>query len=97
MSLIGATMLTQCYDKFKEVYPDSYQDILLMHKEASLLGSSPQTIAQCGQGFQKHYRRVIQIVCFFTQCSLTPSCCHHSSSLPLLNLALKRLSFSAAK
>ncbi|KAG1841743.1 uncharacterized protein F5891DRAFT_890057, partial [Suillus fuscotomentosus] len=57
----GATVRTQCYDKFKEVYSDSYQDILLMHEEASLLGSSPQTIAQRGQGFQKHYRRVIQI------------------------------------
>lgn len=65
MSLIGVTVQTQCYDKFKEVYSDSYQDILLMHEEASLLGSSPQTIAQRGQGFQKHYRRVIQIVCFF--------------------------------
>ncbi|KAG1836017.1 hypothetical protein DFJ58DRAFT_614517, partial [Suillus subalutaceus] len=57
----GATVRTQCYDKFKEAYPDSYQDILLMHEEASLLGSSPQTIAQRGHGFQKHYRRVIQI------------------------------------
>ncbi|KAG1787799.1 uncharacterized protein HD556DRAFT_1198723, partial [Suillus plorans] len=62
MSLIGVTVRTQCYDKFKEVYSDSYQDILLMHEEASLLGSSPQTIAQRGQGFQKHYRRVIQIL-----------------------------------
>ncbi|KAG1863947.1 hypothetical protein C8R48DRAFT_561401, partial [Suillus tomentosus] len=59
--LVGATVRTQCYNKFKEVYSDSYQDILLMHEEASLLGSSPQTIAQHGQGFQKHYRRVIQI------------------------------------
>ncbi|KAG1864822.1 hypothetical protein F4604DRAFT_1905288 [Suillus subluteus] len=42
----SATMRTQCYDKFKEAYPDSYQDLLLMHEEASLLGSSPQTIAQ---------------------------------------------------
>ncbi|KAG2744019.1 hypothetical protein P692DRAFT_20654448, partial [Suillus brevipes Sb2] len=57
-----ATVRTQCYDKFKEAYPDSYQDILLMHEEASLLGSSPQTIAQRGHGFQKHYRRVIQIL-----------------------------------
>ncbi|KAG1881253.1 hypothetical protein F4604DRAFT_1678839 [Suillus subluteus] len=58
----SATVRTQCYDKFKEAYPDSYQDLLLMHEEASLLGSSPQTIAQRAQGFQKHYRRVIQIL-----------------------------------
>ncbi|KAG1848051.1 hypothetical protein DFJ58DRAFT_612003, partial [Suillus subalutaceus] len=57
----SATVRTQCYDKFKEAYPDSYQDLLFMHEEASLLGSSTQTIAQRGQGFQKHYRRVIQI------------------------------------
>ncbi|KAG1857316.1 hypothetical protein DFJ58DRAFT_640948, partial [Suillus subalutaceus] len=49
----GATVRTQCYDKFKEAYPDTYQDILSMHEEASLLGSSPQTIAQRGQTFQK--------------------------------------------
>ncbi|KAG1897302.1 uncharacterized protein F5891DRAFT_1192000 [Suillus fuscotomentosus] len=58
----SATVHTQCYDKFKEAYPESYQDLLLMHKEALLLGSSTQTIAQRGQGFQKHYRRVIQIL-----------------------------------
>ncbi|KAG2125731.1 hypothetical protein DEU56DRAFT_716477, partial [Suillus clintonianus] len=57
----SATVRTQCYDKFKEAYPDSYQDLLSMHEEAALLGSSTQTIAQRGQGFQKHYRRVIQI------------------------------------
>ncbi|KAG1850116.1 hypothetical protein C8R48DRAFT_569297, partial [Suillus tomentosus] len=49
----GATMRTQCYDKFKVAYPDTYQDILSMHEEVSLLGSSPQTIAQRGQTFQK--------------------------------------------
>ncbi|KAG2066092.1 hypothetical protein BDR04DRAFT_1121379 [Suillus decipiens] len=51
----SAIICTQCYDKFKEAYPDSYQDLLLMHEEALLLGSSTQTIAQHGQGFQKHY------------------------------------------
>ncbi|KAG1840054.1 hypothetical protein F4604DRAFT_1690916 [Suillus subluteus] len=58
----SATVRTQCYDKFKKAYPDSYQDLLSMHEEAALLGSSTQTIAQRGQGFQKHYRRVIQIL-----------------------------------
>ncbi|KAG2157709.1 uncharacterized protein EDB93DRAFT_1246765 [Suillus bovinus] len=58
----GATVHKQCYKSFKDTYPDSYQDLLLMHEEASLLGSTPQTIAQHGQGFQKHYRRVIQIL-----------------------------------
>ncbi|KAG1861224.1 hypothetical protein F4604DRAFT_1684050 [Suillus subluteus] len=42
----SATVRTQCYDKFKEAYPDSYQDLLSMHEEAALLGSSTQTIAQ---------------------------------------------------
>ncbi|KAG2738615.1 hypothetical protein P692DRAFT_20758073, partial [Suillus brevipes Sb2] len=60
--LTGATVRKQCYESFKDTYPDSYQDLLLMHEEASLLGSTPQTIAQRGQGFQKHYRRVIQIL-----------------------------------
>ncbi|KAG1777168.1 hypothetical protein EV702DRAFT_1197489 [Suillus placidus] len=58
----SATVRKQCYESFKDTYPDSYQDLLLMHEEASLLGSTPQTIAQRGQGFQKHYRRVIQIL-----------------------------------
>ncbi|KAG2739564.1 hypothetical protein P692DRAFT_20755375 [Suillus brevipes Sb2] len=62
IDLTGATVRKQCYESFKDTYPDSYQDLLLMHEEASLLGSTPQTIAQCGQGFQKHYRRVIQIL-----------------------------------
>ncbi|KAG1856838.1 hypothetical protein C8R48DRAFT_775782 [Suillus tomentosus] len=58
----SATMRTQCYDKFKVAYPDTYQDILSMHEEVSLLGSSPQTIVQRGQTFQKHYRRVVNIL-----------------------------------
>lgn len=88
--LTGATVRTQCYDKFKEAYPDSYQDLLLMHEEALLLGSSTQTIAQRGQGFQKHYRRVIQIVCYLTRSFIIASYCYLSLTLLPLSVALKQ-------
>ncbi|KAG0700548.1 hypothetical protein DFH29DRAFT_760374, partial [Suillus ampliporus] len=49
----SATLRTRCYEKFKDTFPDAYQDILSKHEEVSLLGSSAQTIAQRGQVFQK--------------------------------------------
>ncbi|KAG1861007.1 hypothetical protein C8R48DRAFT_774269 [Suillus tomentosus] len=58
----SATLRRQCYEKFKDTFADAYQDILLKHEEVALLGSSPQTIAQRGQVFQKHYRSVINIL-----------------------------------
>jgi hypothetical protein len=59
---IGATLRRKCYEKFKDTFPDTYQDILSKHEEVALLSSSPQTIAQRGQAFQKHYRSVTSIV-----------------------------------
>ncbi|KAG1882250.1 hypothetical protein F4604DRAFT_1678649 [Suillus subluteus] len=58
----SATLRTQCYEKFKDTFPDAYQDILSKHEEVSHLGSSPQTIAQRGQAFQRHYRSVMSIL-----------------------------------
>ncbi|KAG1873296.1 hypothetical protein C8R48DRAFT_669895 [Suillus tomentosus] len=58
----SATVRRQCYEKFKMAFPDTYQDILSRHEEASLLGSSPQTIAQRAQAFQKHYRSVSSLL-----------------------------------
>ncbi|KAG0699037.1 hypothetical protein DFH29DRAFT_1002340 [Suillus ampliporus] len=58
----SATLRTRCYEKFKDTFPDAYQDILSKHEEVSLLGSSAQTIAQRGQVFQKYYRSVISIL-----------------------------------
>ncbi|KAG1835772.1 hypothetical protein DFJ58DRAFT_847386 [Suillus subalutaceus] len=52
----------KCYEKFKDTFPDTYQDILSKHEEVALLSSSPQTIAQRGQAFQKHYRSVTSIL-----------------------------------
>ncbi|KAG1724159.1 uncharacterized protein EDB91DRAFT_1255376 [Suillus paluster] len=45
----SATLRMRCYEKFKDTFPDAYQDILSKHEEVSLLGASPQTIAQRGQ------------------------------------------------
>ncbi|KAG2750876.1 hypothetical protein P692DRAFT_20728477, partial [Suillus brevipes Sb2] len=57
-----ATLRRKCYEKFKDTFPDTYQDILSKHEEVALLSSSPQTIAQRGQAFQKHYRSVTSIL-----------------------------------
>ncbi|KAG2056555.1 hypothetical protein BDR06DRAFT_969939 [Suillus hirtellus] len=58
----SVTLQRQCYEKFKNTFADAYQDILLKHEEVALLGLSPQTIAQHGQAFQKHYQSVINIL-----------------------------------
>ncbi|KAG1854252.1 hypothetical protein F4604DRAFT_1515631, partial [Suillus subluteus] len=41
------------YAKFKEQFPDTYQDILDTHEELASLGALPQTIGQRGQAFQR--------------------------------------------
>ncbi|KAG1767429.1 hypothetical protein EDD22DRAFT_763625, partial [Suillus occidentalis] len=43
----------ECYAKFKEQFPDTYQDILDTHEELASLGALPQTIGQRGQAFQR--------------------------------------------
>ncbi|KAG1847695.1 hypothetical protein DFJ58DRAFT_843138 [Suillus subalutaceus] len=40
----SATLRRKCYEKFKDTFPDTYQDILSKHEEVALLSSSPQTI-----------------------------------------------------
>ncbi|KAG2342175.1 hypothetical protein BDR05DRAFT_949145 [Suillus weaverae] len=37
----------QCYEKFKDTFPDAYQDILDMFDEAAVLGTATQTVSQC--------------------------------------------------
>ncbi|KAG1755307.1 hypothetical protein EDD22DRAFT_758660, partial [Suillus occidentalis] len=36
----------KCYAKFKEQFPDTYQDILDTHEKLTSLGALPQTIGQ---------------------------------------------------
>ncbi|KAG1889579.1 hypothetical protein F4604DRAFT_1915438 [Suillus subluteus] len=52
----------QCYEHFKNTYPDSYQDILDTYEELDMLSDAPQTIAQSTQTFQKLTRRVGSIL-----------------------------------
>ncbi|KAG1879477.1 hypothetical protein C8R48DRAFT_571805, partial [Suillus tomentosus] len=49
----SVTVRKECYAKFKEQYPDTYQDILDMHDEISLLSGLPQTVGQRAQAFQR--------------------------------------------
>ncbi|KAG1901132.1 uncharacterized protein F5891DRAFT_1187824 [Suillus fuscotomentosus] len=49
---------THCYEKFKDTFPDAYQDILDMFDEAAVLGATTQTISQCGQSFQRLCKKV---------------------------------------
>ncbi|KAG0695220.1 hypothetical protein DFH29DRAFT_790485, partial [Suillus ampliporus] len=54
----GMPIRTKCYDLFKEAFPDKYKDILSIHNEVKMLSTSPQTVSQRGQEFQKYYRRM---------------------------------------
>ncbi|KAG1902465.1 uncharacterized protein F5891DRAFT_1186586 [Suillus fuscotomentosus] len=58
----SVTVCKECYTKFKEQYPDTYQDILDMHDEISLLSGLPQTVGQCAQAFQWFQKRVTDIL-----------------------------------
>lgn len=58
-------MRKDCYAKFKEQYPDTFQDILDMHDEISSLGGVPQTVSQRAQAFQRLQKRVTNIVSDF--------------------------------
>jgi hypothetical protein len=49
----GTMLQTRCYEKFKDTFPDTYQDILDMFDEAAMLGTAAQTVSQCGQSFQR--------------------------------------------
>ncbi|KAG1835365.1 hypothetical protein DFJ58DRAFT_847448 [Suillus subalutaceus] len=59
---ICATLRRKCYEKFKDNLSRHLQDILSKHEEVAILSSSPQTIAQRGQAFQKTLRSVTSIV-----------------------------------
>ncbi|KAG2028587.1 hypothetical protein BDR03DRAFT_1019604, partial [Suillus americanus] len=58
----SATVRKDCYAKFKEQYPDTFQDILDMHDEISSLGGLPQTVSQRAQAFQRLQKRVTNIL-----------------------------------
>ncbi|KAG1857648.1 hypothetical protein C8R48DRAFT_674628 [Suillus tomentosus] len=53
---------TRCYEKFKDTFPDAYQDILDMFDEAAVLGATTQTISQHGQSFQRLCKKVAGIL-----------------------------------
>ncbi|KAG1859751.1 hypothetical protein F4604DRAFT_1930477 [Suillus subluteus] len=58
----SVTRQKECYAKFKEQFPDTYQDILDTHEELASLGALPQTIGQRRQAFQRFHRRVTNIL-----------------------------------
>ncbi|KAG2129944.1 hypothetical protein DEU56DRAFT_690070, partial [Suillus clintonianus] len=49
----SAGVRKECYVKFKEQFPDTYQDILDTHDEMASLGGLPQTVSQRAQAFQR--------------------------------------------
>ncbi|KAG2124874.1 hypothetical protein DEU56DRAFT_916815 [Suillus clintonianus] len=53
---------TRCYEKFKDTFPDAYQDILDMFDEAAVLGAATQTVSQRGQSFQRLCKKVTGIL-----------------------------------
>ncbi|KAG0706005.1 hypothetical protein DFH29DRAFT_1077381 [Suillus ampliporus] len=53
---------TRCYEKFKDTFPDAYQDILDMFDEATVLGAATQTVSQHGQSFQRLCKKVAGIL-----------------------------------
>ncbi|KAG2737950.1 hypothetical protein P692DRAFT_20759986 [Suillus brevipes Sb2] len=53
---------TRCYEKFKDTFPDAYQDILDMFDEAAVLGAATQTVSQHGQSFQRLCKKVTGIL-----------------------------------
>ncbi|KAG1843343.1 hypothetical protein DFJ58DRAFT_731632 [Suillus subalutaceus] len=58
----SATVRKDCYTKFKDQYPNTFQDILNMHDEISSLGGVPQTVSRCAQAFQRLQKRVTNIL-----------------------------------
>ncbi|KAG2092118.1 uncharacterized protein F5147DRAFT_538055, partial [Suillus discolor] len=57
----GTAVRRLCYEKFKEAFPDDYQDILSAYNEANHIGSA-STLNQHQQSFQKLYRRVASLL-----------------------------------
>ncbi|KAG1872240.1 hypothetical protein F4604DRAFT_1495736, partial [Suillus subluteus] len=49
----SVTVRKECYAKFKEQFPDMYQDILDTHDELTSLGGLPHTVSQRAQAFQR--------------------------------------------
>ncbi|KIK42190.1 hypothetical protein CY34DRAFT_46605, partial [Suillus luteus UH-Slu-Lm8-n1] len=62
LTRLGVTTRKECYAKFKEQFPDTYQDILDTHDELTSLDGLPQTIGQRVQAFQGFHRRVTNIL-----------------------------------
>lgn len=58
----GTRLQTRCYEKFKDAFPDTYQDILNMFDEAAVLGAAAQTMSQRGQSFQRLCKKVAGMV-----------------------------------
>ncbi|KAG1722376.1 uncharacterized protein EDB91DRAFT_1063952 [Suillus paluster] len=57
----GTAVQRLCYEKFKEAFPNDYQDILSAYSEAHHIGTA-STLNQCLQSFQKLYRRVASLL-----------------------------------
>ncbi|KAG1818703.1 uncharacterized protein BJ212DRAFT_1479689 [Suillus subaureus] len=54
----SAIMHHNCYELFKNEYPDSWQTILEYHEEATVLMGAPQTVAMQAQEFHKFGKKV---------------------------------------
>ncbi|KAG0695533.1 hypothetical protein DFH29DRAFT_879987 [Suillus ampliporus] len=57
----GTAMQRLCYEKFKEAFPDNYQDILSAYSEAHHIGAA-STLNQHLQSFQKLHRQVASLI-----------------------------------
>ncbi|KAG6371476.1 hypothetical protein JVT61DRAFT_9508 [Boletus reticuloceps] len=59
---ITPTICRQLYTKFKEDNGENWQEILEIHNMLELSDSSPQTIVQCAQMFNKTCKRVMSLL-----------------------------------
>ncbi|KIK94719.1 hypothetical protein PAXRUDRAFT_11885 [Paxillus rubicundulus Ve08.2h10] len=52
--------MSQCYKAFQQEFPDAWQEIPEMYKEAEVLGDVDKTVAQCQKLFHKSTRKLAQ-------------------------------------
>jgi hypothetical protein len=99
-NFIDMSIRTKCYEQFKDIFPDTYKDILTVYDEMKTLSGSPHTVSQRAQEFQKYYKRLFSTVSMLwwslaAQYSLT--ILYLRSTVLLLSLVSRPLSLSAVK
>lgn len=61
---VTPTLCRQLYIKFKEANSETWQEILEIHDMIEVSDSSPQTVAQHAQTFNKICKKVVGMVSF---------------------------------